>query len=135
MAGLVYKPWPFLDNPPSRQFFPMWLAVDLVVALCLLALTSRAIESWLGVRQVRPQFRLASLLQMMTFACVLLALIRVREGQIGWTDIAGIALVLVPNALVFISACLSSVLFIKLTRDFLVRFRNGEKLPERKQLP
>ena len=51
MGGLVYRPWPFFDDPPLRQFFPMWLAVDIVVALCLLALTSRAVESWFGVNR------------------------------------------------------------------------------------
>ena len=80
MGGLAYGPWPFFDDPPLRQFSPMWLVVDIVVALCLLALTSRAVESWFGVRQVRPQFRLASLLQVIAFACVLLALIRVRKA-------------------------------------------------------
>jgi hypothetical protein len=130
MGGLIYRPWPFFDDPPLRQFFPMWLAVDIVVALCLLGLTSRAVESWFGVRQIRPQFRLASLLQVMAFACVLLGLIRVLEGYIGWTDLAGIAFVLVPNALVFISACLSSVLLVKLTRAFIVRLCNGKNPAE-----
>ena len=130
MGGLVYRPWPFFDDPPLRQFFPMWLAVDIVVALCLLGLTSRAVESWFGVRQIRPQFRLASLLQVMTFACVLLALIHVMEGDIGWTDLAGIALVLVPNALVFIFACLSSVFLVKVTRAVIVRLCNGKNPAE-----
>jgi hypothetical protein len=127
---LAYGPWPFFDDPPVRQFSPMWLAVDIVVGLCLLALTSRAVESWFAVRQIRAQFRLVSLLQVMAFACVLLALIRVLEGYIGWTDLAGIAFVLVPNALVFISACLSSVLLAKLTRAFIVRLRNGKNPAE-----
>jgi len=130
MGGLIYRPWPFFDDPPLRQFFPMWLAVDLVVALCLLALTSRAIESWFAVRQVRPQFRLVSLLQVMTFACVLLALIHVMEGDIGWNGPAFLALALVPNALVFISACLSSVFLVKVTRAFIVRLCNGRNPAE-----
>ena len=130
MGGLIYRPWPFFDDPPLRQFSPMWLVVDIVVALCLLGLTSRAVESWFGVRQIRAQFRLVSLLQVMAFACVLLALIRVLEGYIGWTDLAGIAFGLAPNALVFISACLSSVLLVKLTRAFIVRLRNGKNPAE-----
>ena len=130
MGGLAYGPWPFFDDPPLRQFSPMWLVVDLVVALCLLALTSRAVESWFGVRQVRLQFRLASLLKVIALACVLLALIRVLEGYIGWTDLAGIALGLAPNALVFISACLSSVFLVKLTRAFIVRLCNGKNPAE-----
>ena len=130
MGGLVYGPWPFFDDPPVRQFSPMWLVADLVVAFCLLGLTSRALESWFGARQIRPQFRLASLLKVMALACVLLALIRVLEGYIGWTDLARIAFVLVPNALVFISACLSSVLLIKLTRAFIVRLCNGKNPAE-----
>lgn len=66
----------------------------------------------------------------MTLACVLLALIRVLEGYIGWTNLAVIALVLVPNALVFIFACLSSVFLVKLTRAFIVRLRNGKNPAE-----
>ena len=130
MGGLSYDPWPFFDDPPLRQFSRMWLFVDLVVALCLLALTSRAVESWFAVRQVRLQFRLASSLKVMALACVLFALIRVLEGYSGWTDLAGIAFVLVPNALVFISACLSSVFLVKLTRAFIVRLCNGKNPAE-----
>lgn len=130
MGGLIYRPWPFFDDPPLRQFFPMWLAVDIVVALCLLRLTSRAVESWFGVNQTRPQFRLASWLKVMTLACVLLALIHIAEGYIDRDGLAFLALVLVPNALVFICACLSSVFLVKLIRAFIVRLRNGKNPAE-----
>ena len=130
MGGLMYRPWPFFDDPPLRQFFPMWLAVDIVVALCLLALTSRAVESWFAVRQIRAQFRLVSLLKVMTLACVLLALIHIAEAYIDRDGLAFLALVLVPNALVFIFACLSSVFLVKVPRAFIVRLRNGKNPAE-----
>jgi hypothetical protein len=130
MGGLIYRPWPFFDDPPLRQFSPMWLVVDIVVAFCLLGLTSRAVESWFGVNQIRPQFRLASSLKVMTLACVLLALIHIAKVYIDRDGLAFLAFVLVPNALVFISACLSSVLLVKLTRAFIVRLRNGKNPAE-----
>lgn len=128
MSGFHHDPWPFWGDPPLLEFFPAWLAFDIVVALCLIVLTSLSIESWLRVRQVRLRFSLRSLLAIMGLACVLCALSRLMiRDSADCVKAALYALILFPGIVVFLAICLSGVFLTKSILTFLRRPKNGTR--------
>lgn len=132
MAGLCYNPWPFFDDPPLREFSPVWLAFDVVIALFLIVLTSLWIESWLRVRQVRLRFSLRSLLGIIGLVSVFCALLghMVVRYSLDRVDVANCAFGFCPGIVVFLAVCLSAVFVTRSILRFFMRPKNGMDVAE-----